>query len=397
MTQEAQNPPPARVANPTPAQLLPATAAPDNVEYHIVETPHQNETPSMRKWLLRTSVALLSLTIGVTASLGVRSLLQPRAIQPACPPPKVETPLPDVVNQPPAEYPDESNLSPSQIEHFIDNHPKANLEKLWKRLGRNAKSETYGHDFTLCVACNAESFEYDLDGEPGDETILKISETFGECFRYLIFKYEGITDRKWKVIGDVDQWGKYKDSRHMVVLGDGRPLLLIEGQGASGSGVSLFINQLLLVSPGGTKEILSFPASGRQSDAEGYRDFTGQVVSYSIRQQRIEVTLRFHVSYGVYSSGETEELFSKTQTAVYSGSINSLTLQRSRSTISEREIEHIYNIDSMTENDFLKYNYDELLNLANHGNQKQKSWLKNDLQTFRNSDEKRMLLGALRK
>jgi hypothetical protein len=55
--------------------------------------------------------------------------------------------------------------------------------------------------------------------------------------------------------------------------------------------------------------------------------------------------------------------------------------------ISERESERVYNIDSMTEMDFLKYNYSELLNLASHGNQKQKSWLKDYLQTDRNSAE----------
>ena len=351
----------------------------------------------MNRWLLRSTVALLSLAIGVTASLGVRSLIRPRPVQPACPPPEVQSSKVDAAHEALPGYPDESDLSPSQIEYFIDNNPEANLAKLWKRLGRNARSETHLNDFTLCISCNAESFEYDLDGEPGDETILKISQPFAEAFRYLIFKYEGGKDRKWKVIGDVDQWGKYKDSRHMVVLGNGRPLLLIEGQGASGSGVSLYINHLFLVSPGGIEEILSFPADGHQSNAEGYRDFTGQLVSYSIRAGRIELTLRFHVSYGFYSAGDSEELFSKTQAAVYSGSINKLTLQTHRSTISEREIERIYNIDSMTENDFLKYNYDELLNLANHGNHKQKSWLKKDLQTFKNSDEKRTLLGALRK
>ena len=170
--------------------------------------------------------------------------------------------------------------------------------------------------------------------------------------------------------------------------------MLTQGQGASGSGVSLFVNRIFLVSPHGIREILSFPADGHQSGAPDGpdRDFTGQLVSYSLQAGRIELTLRFHVRYTVAS---VELGFSKTQTAVYSGSINNLALQPDKSTISEREIEHIYNIDSMTEMDFLKYNYSELLNLTSQGNQKQKGWLKDYLQTFRNSDEKRALLGAL--
>ena len=161
--------------------------------------------------------------MGVLASLAVSPLIRPRPVQPACPPPAVASPTIERTNTVPPEYPDNSDLSPSQIEYFIDNNPDANLAKLWKRLGRNARSETHASDFTFCNPCKAESFEYDLDGEPGDETVLKISMKRSEAFRYLIFKYAGGKDRKWNVIGDVDEWGKYKDSKHMVVLGNGKP------------------------------------------------------------------------------------------------------------------------------------------------------------------------------
>lgn len=364
---------------------------------HIVENPRPNETLSMKKWLLRTTVALLSLSAGVFVSLVVRSLVQLHSMQPVDQPPAVVSPKLDCAREAPPEYPDNSDLSPSQIEYFINNTPEANLARLWKRLGRNAKSETHASDFTVCNSCKAESSEFNLDGEPGNETVLKISKTRSEAFRYLIFKYGGGKGRTWRVIGDVDEWGKYRDSKHMVVFGNGRPLLLTQGQGASGSGVSLFINRIFLVSPDGIKEILSFPSDGHQSGAPDGpdRNFTGQLVSYLLQDRRIELTLQFRVSYAVTSSAELE--FSKAQTAVYSGPIDKVTLQRHKSTISEREIEHIYNIDSMTEMDFLKYNYSELLNLASHGNQKQKSWLKDYLLTFKNGDEKRALLGALRK
>jgi hypothetical protein len=52
-------------------------------------------------------------------------------------------------------------------------------------------------------------------------------------------------------------------------------------------------------------------------------------------------------------------------------------------------------IESMTGADFLKYNQPELLNLANHGNNAQKRWLKDYLETCTNSTEKQSLLKAL--
>jgi hypothetical protein len=65
--------------------------------------------------------------------------------------------------------------------------------------------------------------------------------------------------------------------------------------------------------------------------------------------------------------------------------------------ISELELVRLYNIDSMTETDFLKYNYSELLNVASHDNQKQKSWLKIISKQIEVVPSKRTLLGALRK
>jgi len=59
------------------------------------------------------------------------------------------------------------------------------------------------------------------------------------------------------------------------------------------------------------------------------------------------------------------------------------------------ELDHFYKMDSMTEEDFLKYNLPELLNLAKRGTKAQKNWLKEFLERCETSAEKQRLLAAL--
>jgi hypothetical protein len=65
------------------------------------------------------------------------------------------------------------------------------------------------------------------------------------------------------------------------------------------------------------------------------------------------------------------------------------------SSVTKRELEHIYTIDSMTQDDFLKYNLSELLNLAKRGTKAQKNWLKEFLERCETCAEKQRLLAAL--
>src|SRR5262249_49316307 len=107
----------------------------------------------------------------------------------------------------------------------------------------------------------------------------------------------------------------------------------------------------------------------------------------------------FNVDYsGWIDKAQDLFLFSKRQIAVFVSSNNSApVLDRSESTVTQRELEHIYTVDSMTEHDFLKYNLSELFNLARRGTKAQKNWLKEYLERCESSAEKRQLQAALAK
>jgi len=108
-------------------------------------------------------------------------------------------------------------------------------------------------------------------------------------------------------------------------------------------------------------------------------------------QTRVKVEFRMD-----YIEDEDQPLFSKRQVAVFVSSNKSeQVLDQNESTVTQRELNRIYTVDSMTEADFLKYNLSELLNLARRGTKAQKNWLKEFLEKCETSAEKHRLLAAL--
>jgi hypothetical protein len=372
------------------------------VAAHIVRLDAKPHTGFMRKQSLRILVALITLGISVSSSWLLHRLRQPRPLPveaKPCPtptPPPAPQCVPIPYEEDDAEYPDESDLSPSEISWFIDNHPRAKLEKLWARL-HIKDGQTLYSDFSECGHCSTRLDYYDLDAEAGDEALLKVSDGLTESYRYLVFKQMNVDD--WRLLGHADEWGKYKDSQSFTVLSGGRPWLVTQGQSASGSGVAYYHNRVFEVTKNRLKEVASYESEGYQSgwDSCPTREFTTRILDIQKDQDQTRVKVEFDLDYSLGTDDEKDQhLFSKRQVAVFVSSGKSgQVLDRNESTVTQRELDHIYKIDSMTEDDFLKYNPSELLQLAKRGTKPQKNWLKNFLERCDKSSEEQRLLAAL--
>ena len=185
----------------------------------------------MRKITIRVAFACTTMLLGLILSQ-VFQLLQ-KQTHPAEPPPcATPSPSPDSqIETPPDprddEYPESSDLTPSEIAWFIESHPQANLTRLWERLRVKPESNSV-QDFSSCGHCQAEMTGYDLDNAWGNESLVKISDGAKEAYRYLVFKHlDGKND--WKLLGHVDAWGKYRESQAFVLLSGGRSWLAIQG------------------------------------------------------------------------------------------------------------------------------------------------------------------------
>jgi hypothetical protein len=301
-----------------------------------------------------------------------------------------------IPNEDNGEYPDSSELTPSDIAWFINDHPRANLERLWQRLHLKGKRDLVS-DFSKCEGCVASVQDYDLDNEPGDESLLKLADGPAESFRYLVFKHQ--KNDQWKLLGHVDAWGKYKDSQSIVLASGGHSWLVIQGQSASGSGVALYENRVFSISNNGLREIASYKCEGHQSGLWPTTEFTSRIISCELTGNQTKLTVEFTIDYWTWSFDDKRlPLFSKRKTDVFIKSKNRKpVLDPNDSGITQHEMAHIYNIDSMTDIDFLQYNYDELLILATRGNYAQKSWLKNYLKAYASDSVKKQTLAALAK
>jgi hypothetical protein len=182
----------------------------------------------------------------------------------------------------------------------------------------------------------------------------------------------------------------------MVVSG-GQTWLVTQGQSASGSGVAYYHNRVFGVTRHRLKEVASYESEGYHSDwgVGSTSEFSTRILDIQKIRTQTRVKVEFNLDY--FLNGDDDvPLFSKQQVAVFvSSNKSNQVLDQTKSTVTQRELEHIYTIDSMTQDDFLKYNLSELLNLAKRGTKAQKNWLKEYLERCETTAEKQRLLAAL--
>ena len=283
------------------------------------------------------------------------------------------------------------NLSPTDIEFFINKHRATDLTRIWQAVG--IKDNDAPNAVAKCSNCKAETFFYDLDDKPGDEALLKVADRSREAVRFVVFKHLDLPGN-WRVLGHADIWGKYIEPYHMILLSGGKPWLVIRGQGASGSGVALYIDYIFQVSGGRLRQIAGYPAAGHQSGARDSvtHEFTARPVSCEVKDGRSVVELDLYVVYSAYDreSNTYAEFFAKRQRATLTKKLGSdySFLDPNRSNLSQDEFDSVYSIDSL---DFVRYNFRELSEIAGGKSRGIKKWLGNYLKTCEPTVEVRKL------
>ena len=273
-------------------------------------------------------------------------------------------------------------LSPYDIEVFINENPQANLSRLWSELGITTQERRgEASDLTECQGCRSELFNYDFDGQPGDEVLLRIQVDL-ESFRYLVFRSNpGQGD--WQLLGHVDAWGKYQEPSHTVLLSGERTWLVIRDQAMRGSGVASYIERVFAITSNRMLEAMSYVGDGHQSGMgfEPTREFASQILSCRLTDGIVTASVRYVVDYTTWdpeASDKSIVLFQRRQTTVFVKNLrtNVQRLDEQHSECSARELRAVYDIDSLTNEAFLKYNYEQLTRIARGSNSVKKTWLR---------------------
>jgi hypothetical protein len=293
-----------------------------------------------------------------------------------------------------------TSLSPYEIASFIAENPAIDLKNTWNQLGiksvnfgdgRDSSAEEQGDEInrflSKCNNCDVETYSCDLDEEPGKEVLLKVSDLLAESCRYLIFKQLKQSNGKpeWRVLGHIDHgFSRYRMPEHSIHFDDGRNWLVIKVQQGSGSGFAEYDDRLFQVNSTGLNEILRFPSEGHVATccSSPTREFTTQIRKCEAKNGATMVELEFSVSYSASSGVEYVDLWKKTQKAIYKKEASSdrLVLDARNSDLSDKEITAIYAGEGLSDEAFIKYNFEELSKIALGREDSRKGWLRLYLQ-----------------
>lgn len=315
----------------------------------------------------------------------------------------------DAENNETSKETEPKSLSPYDIESFIYNNPQANLNILWQKLNIAGKFNSLPNweknesFLETCDNCEVETFNYNLDDEPGEEVLLRIVDNSQESCRYLLFKSIDSAGNSWKLLGFTDHdFGRYQMPQHSFLLSGGKSFLVVQVQIQSGSGVAQYNDRLFVVQKGKLVELLDYTADGHQSNFsyQPVREFSGRVKDCKVENGRAQIEIEFTVNYTGWDEKSESDflLWSKKQKVVYIRSLNSKqkTIDSVKSDIAQKEIDTIYNVDSSTDENILKYNFAELKTIAQEKG-KRNRWLREFLLHCENSKEKIVLQKFVRK
>lgn len=324
----------------------------------------------------------------------------------------VETKIELPQNAEKAEAPKETepkSLSPYDIASFIYNNPQSDLNVVWQKLNITGKFNSLPNweknesFLETCSGCEAETFNYNLDDEPGNEVLLRISDNSQESCRYLLFKPIDSVGNSWKLLGFTDHdFGRYQMPQHSFLLSGGKSFLVVQAQVQSGAGVAQYNDRLFTVQKGKLIELMDYTADGHQSNFsyQGVREFSGRVNDCKIENGKAQIEIEFTVNYTGWNEKSESDflLWRKKQKVVYIKSLNSKQkrIDSVKSDINQKEIDTIYNVDSLTDEDVLKYNFEELKTIAQEKG-KRNQWLREFLSHCENSKEKIILQKLVRK
>jgi hypothetical protein len=377
---------------------------------HIEGSFVRSEDSIVQKRLAKLIVIIPCFLLGIAATRIKNSISEVRTTPAVTTPTPEPLPFPTNTPQVSEEDPGPRSLSPFDLKDFIDAHPQASLTKVWQQL--KIKTVYIHESFQLdpekfrfmkdCNPCEAELSHYELDGEPGDEALLKVTDAMRTC-RFLVFKTDGYRFGSWRLIGHIDrEHNKYRMAEHSVLLSGGRRWLVIKSQGATGTGIVTYFDTVYLVTPRRIRDVLWYISEGHQlsRSPNPTREYFGHLESVELEGGVVSATVGLSVAYSTTDSNREDlPLFTKHQQAFFTHRLGSAqqVLDQSRSDLSDAELNEVYQIDSLYEEGFFNYNAKELTTIATGSDEKKKDWLRQLLETSENTPYKRRLSKLLNK
>lgn len=298
------------------------------------------------------------------------------------------------------------SLSPYAIEWLIDIDDHADLNRIWRRLGIDVDAST---DYRCKGDCDAETFDINASGEASSGTVvLKIHFESAHVYQYLFFKRAKHGERaggEWKFIGNIDSNNqRTAPPQHRIERGDERAWFAIrEQQGQSSGGVN-YIEKWYEIEESQIRQVLSYPVQGDIIPCQNQlgRAYKSIPLRHDLENGVYTIPVQFMVSYNISDCSRRDDspsLFAKGQKAyfVWNAEKKRFALDRSRSEITDQELNAVYSASLLSAENFIEYNFNELLETAKGADRTRKDWLTKFLASLPDSARKTALQQAIQK
>jgi hypothetical protein len=361
----------------------------------------------MKHWGLRILSALLTFTLGTSvAILGWRysklTLIQPIRVPPKIdfqlpplpPPQKIEENTEPTVKADEIMKPHPVSISPYEIKRLVNNNYQASqrkqsyeypLEPIWEQLGLHSKDdlilrEIYGG------ACRAEIVTLELDGKPGMETMLILYAM--SSWRFLIFKQFSVNHEsgtRWDLLGYIDAYSWYVEPTYRIITAGTKRWLVVNEIYGHGSGFGSDISNWYEVSESGVTNVLYYQSRLGISTTDRNPGIIRKTnpVKAEYKDGIYTIVLQSSTSYEGYL--EQADFFplwtDKRKVSFIKGPrMQGFFFDPLHSEMNEKELDPSYGDGvSLTDEEFLKYNYLELVKIADGKGSTRKEWLRSYL------------------
>jgi hypothetical protein len=295
-------------------------------------------------------------------------------------------------------------VSPYEIKQYIEEHQKdeyVSLAEFWSRLGIEAE------EWTKYGTCEAAIFALSLGRGEGTTVMLRLYDPSGWSMggtRYLFFKPSATArETDWRFLGYVDfEDQRYEIPEHSVITSGADHWLVLNILSGRGSGYGLHHDQWYEIDDNGVRLVLSYPSDKFLAwrNPIPVLEASSRIIGATTESDRTTVVIQFTAAYVLYvgaHSNEKIDLWARTQSAVFvrSSRQEPFRLDAHQSQLSNKEVEAVYAGEGPSNKEILRYNFDELEEIATGPNERSKEWLRSYLSECRDTPEKERLIRAL--
>lgn len=294
-----------------------------------------------------------------------------------------------------------SALSPYEIARFVETHQAFDWTPLWKALKLT--------DDTGLPACeerrdDGSDCSSELIGvlDP-EQTIVLLRHKLSGFEVYLRFTPEKLSNGSsgWRFTGHYQPNVKYFPPRHQIIQFGKRPYLTVTEQGAAGSGLSTEVESWVDLTQPSLQPVFWYTTDGSMNPFPSgiSRQVHGTIVALeSEPAESIKVAYSIDFSFED-ANGATLPLGQRRDQAVYTRrpADGEFALDDKLSGVSLKQINNLYeDLDSeLTNEDFLRYDFASLKEIASGSETRQKGWLRQFLGRCQETNEKQQLRLAL--